>query len=544
MKTKYPVNVVVAPIIIALAIVTGIFIGRYYQSNKTENMFYIYPRTDKLSNVVNYITREYVDPINKDRIIESTIPKILSELDPHSQYLPASELSKMNEPLEGNFSGIGVQFNMLNDTLVVIKTIANGPSEKVGILAGDRILIVDGDTMAGRNISSDSIVSRLKGPKGTLVNVGVERKNVKNNIFFDIIRDDIPLHSLDIAYMVRPEIGYIKLNKFSRTTFEEFSEGVIKLLGQGMTKLILDLRGNGGGYLDAAVRIADQFLEQGQLIVYTEGHARQRQEYRASKGGLCKDVDVAILIDEGSASASEILAGAIQDNDRGTIIGRRSFGKGLVQEQNLLHDGSAIRLTIARYYTPTGRCIQKPYENGHEDEYFLDLSNRYLNGEFSERDSIKFNDSLKFTTPGGKIVYGGGGIMPDLFVPLDTLGVTDYLVDVRNRGLIYRFSLQYTDDHRNELQNLSTIEQIDSYLRDKKTFEEFLSFAEKNDVPPNKKEIDESKEILTTQLYAYIIRNILDDEGFYPAIESIDNTLLKAIDVMKSTPTMYASEEE
>lgn len=544
MKTKYPVSILIAPILFAIAIVIGIFIGRYYKSSEAENMFYIYPRTDKLSNVMNYITREYVDPIDKNEIIENTIPKILSELDPHSQYLPASELARVNEPLEGNFSGIGVQFNMLNDTLVVIKTIANGPSEKVGILAGDRILIVDGDTVAGKKISSDSIVSRLKGPKGTNVSVGVERQSVENLIYFDIIRDDIPLYSMDIAYMVRPNIGYIKLNKFSRTTFEEFSEGVVKLLGQGMTQLILDLRGNGGGYLDAAVRIADQFLEQGQLIVYTEGNARQRQEYRASKGGLCKDIEVVILIDEGSASASEILAGAIQDNDRGLIIGRRSFGKGLVQEQNMLHDGSAIRLTIARYYTPTGRSIQKPYENGNEYDYFHELSDRYLNGEYSEKDSIKFNDSLKYTTPGGKVVYGGGGIMPDIFVPIDTTGVTDYLVDVRNRGLIYRFSLQYTDNHRKELENFSTNEQINTFLNKKNTFSEFIKFAEKNNVPVNKEEIKISKEILETQLYAYIIRNILDDEGFYPSIENIDTTLLKAIDVLRASDTMYASEQK
>ena len=542
MKTKYPVSVLIAPIVLAIALIIGIFIGRYYKSSEAENMFYIYPRTDKLTNVMNYITREYVDAIDKDEIVETTIPKILSELDPHSQYLPAQDIERVNEPLEGNFSGIGVQFNMLNDTLVVIKTIANGPSEKVGILAGDRILVVDGDTMAGKKIRSDSIVSRLKGPKGTNVNVGIERSNVESLIYFDIIRDDIPLYSMDIAYMVRPEMGYLKLNKFSRTTFEEFSEGVVKLLGQGMNQLILDLRGNGGGYLDAAVRIADQFLVEGQLIVYTEGNARQRQEYRASKGGLCKDIEVIVLIDEGSASASEILAGAIQDNDRGTIIGRRSFGKGLVQEQNMLQDGSAIRLTIARYYTPTGRSIQKPYENGNEEDYYHELSTRYLNGEFSERDSIKFNDTLEYITPGGKTVYGGGGIMPDIFVPIDTSGVTAYLVDVRNRGLIYRFSLKYTDDHRKELQNLSSINQINSYLDKNRTFTAFIKYAAKNNVAANTKEIETSKEILKTQLHAYIIRNVLDDEGFYPAIESIDTTLLKAIDVFKSEREMYAEE--
>jgi len=541
MDNKYSIKTILSPIILALAIVIGIMIGRFYKSTRSSNLLHIYPHTEKISNILNYIQNEYVDPIDKSELEEKTIPLILSELDPHSQYVPARDLTEVNEPLEGNFSGIGVQFNMLNDTLIVLKTIANGPSEKVGILAGDRILIVDGDTLAGKRISSDSIVNRLKGPRGTQVEVGVQRKKVKNLLYFDIIRDNIPLYSMDIAYMVRSDIGYIKLNKFSRTTFEEFSEGIIKLLGQGMTKLILDLRGNGGGYLDAAVHIADQFLNEGQLIVYTEGNARQRQEYKASKGGLCNGLEVAILIDEGSASASEILAGAIQDNDRGIVIGRRSFGKGLVQEQKVFPDGSAIRLTIARYYTPTGRCIQKPYENGNNEDYFMDLPNRFVHGELNEKDSIQFTDSLKYHTPGGKTVFGGGGIMPDIFVPIDTSGVTDYLIDVRNRGLIYRFSLQYTDDHRKELQNYINNEQINNYLDRKNTFRDFIEFAAKNEVPVNAKEIAISKEILKTQLYAYIIRNILDDKGFYPAIENIDNTLQEAIKLL-STKSIYASE--
>ena len=538
-KFKNTFRTIITPFLFAVAIIAGILIGRYYKSSQRDNMFYIYPRTDKLTNVTNYITQEYVDPIDKNALIEKTIPKILAELDPHSQYLPASELESVSEPLEGNFSGIGVQFNMLNDTLVIIKTIANGPSEKVGILAGDRILIVDGDTVAGKNIPSDSIVKKLKGPKGTRVRVGILRDQISDLLYFDITRDNIPLYSMDIAYMIRPGIGYIRLNNFSRTTFEEFSEGVIKLLGQGMQSLILDLRGNGGGYLDPAVRIADQFLDEGKLIVYTEGNARPRQEYRASKGGICKDIDVIVLIDEGSASASEILAGALQDNDRGLIVGRRSFGKGLVQEQNVFPDGSAIRLTIARYYTPTGRCIQKPYENGEDEAYYHELSDRYIHGEFTEKDSIQFNDSLKYTTPGGKVVYGGGGIMPDVFVPIDTVGVTSYLINVRNRGLIYRYALEFTEQNRKELEKTTDFEEINSYLDRKKVFDKFIAFAAKNSVPQNKKEIAVSKEILQVQLYAYIIRNIFDNQGYYPAIEKIDSTLLKAIDII-SKRNMYA----
>jgi carboxyl-terminal processing protease len=535
MNRKYSVRLILTPVLFAVAIVIGIIIGRYYKSSQTENMFYIYPRADKLTNILNYISREYVDPINKEDLIERAIPKILTELDPHSQYLPASELQSINEPLEGKFSGIGVQFNMLDDTLVVLKTVANGPSEKIGVLAGDRILVVDGDTVAGKKFPSDSIVRKLKGPRGTTVNVGIQRRKLKELIYFNITRDNIPLYSMDVAYMTRPGIGYIKLNTFARTTFEEFSQGVNQLLGEGMEKLILDLRGNGGGYMEPAIQIADQFLEEGKLIVYTKGNSRPRQEYRSTAGGLCKDLPLTILIDEGSASASEILAGAIQDNDRGTIIGRRSFGKALVQEQNEFPDGSAIRLTIARYYSPTGRCIQKPYSNGNEEAYYMELSNRYLHGEFTEVDSIKFDDSLRFVTPGGKTVYGGGGIMPDIFTPIDTIGVTNYLMEVRNRGLIYRFALQFSDNYRKSLEEINSLNEFYTFLDGKKVFAQFIAFAAKNDVPVNKKDIAVSQEILKVQLYANIIRNTIDNRGFYPAIEQIDNTLLRAIEEYSKT---------
>jgi carboxyl-terminal processing protease len=528
MNRKYTQKVILAPLVIAIAIVSGILIGKNYKSGQQPSTFYIYPRTDKLSNVLNYIERGYVDKIDKDKLIEDAIPKILSALDPHSQYIPAKDLQEVNEPLEGNFSGIGVQFNMLNDTLVVLKTIANGPSEKVGILAGDRILIVNKDTVAGKKMPSDSIVGMLKGPRGTEVKVGIQRKNVKKILYFDIIRDNIPLYSMDVAYMIRPTIGYIKLNKFARNTFEEFLEGTSKLMKEGMKSMVLDLRGNGGGYLDAAVNIAEQFLEEGQLIVYTEGHSRPRQEYKAAKGGACQGIKLVVLIDEGSASASEILAGAIQDNDRGLIIGRRSFGKGLVQEQNQFSDGSAIRLTIARYYTPTGRCIQKPYAHGDEENYYMDISNRYKHGEFAVQDSIKFVDSLKFTTPRGKIVYGGGGIMPDIFIPLDTIGLTNYLMEIRNSGLIYSFSLEYADNQRKELSQFANYKDIIGFLNHNNVLDKFIAYVTKNKIPFNSKELNVSKTVLKTQLYAFIIRNILDNDGFYPTIESIDNTLLRA----------------
>jgi carboxyl-terminal processing protease len=523
---------VYVPILLAVAVILGIMIGRYYNGSNAENKFIIIPKANKLDNVINYIENEYVDEISKNDLIEKTIPKILEELDPHSQYIPAAELEKVNEPLEGNFSGIGIQFNILNDTLVVIQTIPNGPSQKVGILAGDRITKVDGEIVAGKKMPSDSIVGRLRGPKGTEVHVDVLRRNVAKPLGFDIIRDNIPLYSVDVAYMISDRIGFIKLNKFSATTQEEFVEAVSKLRDKGMKKLILDLRENGGGYMNAAIFIADQFLNGNELIVYTKGKARQKVDYKSTPGGLCTDLKLTIIIDENSASASEILAGAIQDNDRGTIVGRRSFGKGLVQEQKPLSDGSALRLTIARYYTPTGRSIQKPYRKNLND-YYGDINERYIHGELQNADSNKFSDSLKFVTPGGKIVYGGGGIMPDIFVPIDTLGVSDYYLDVRNQGLLYRFSLNYADDNRKVLSTLKTSDEFVKYLENQNVLQKFIAFTGKQGVKEKPKDIRISGKLLKVQLDAYIARNFLDNDGFYPIIQEIDNTLEKAVETLK-----------
>jgi carboxyl-terminal processing protease len=516
--------VIYFPIIVAVAIILGILTGRYFNGSNAENKFIIIPKANKLDNVLNIIENEYVDDVSKTNLIENTIPLILEELDPHSQYIPAVELQKVNEPLEGNFSGIGIQFNMLNDTLVVIQTIANGPSQKVGILPGDRIIRVNGETVAGNNMPSDSIVKRLKGPKGTDVHVDVMRRNVKELLGFDIIRDNIPLYSVDVDYMLSDDIGYLSLNKFSATTDQEFIAAISRLREQGMKKLILDLRGNGGGYMNAAVYIADQFLSGNELIVYTQGKARSKQEFRSTPGGLCIDIELVILIDEYSASASEILAGAIQDNDRGIIVGRRSFGKGLVQEQKTLSDGSALRLTIARYYTPTGRSIQKPY-NKDIGEYYSDLNERFTHGELANADSNKFADSLKFITSGGKVVYGGGGIMPDIFVPLDTSGFTDYYLQIRNRGLLYRFSLKYADENRKTLSSLQTPDEFISYLAKQNVFHKFIDYATSEGVQEVPKEIRISEKIMKVQLNAFITRNFLDNNGYYPIIREIDTTL-------------------
>lgn len=526
--------VILTPIFLAIAIVLGIFVGMGFNNKTTpSNRFIIYPRIDKLNSVLNYIEEDYVDTVDKDELIDAAIPMLLKELDPHSIYIPAKDLKTVREPLEGNFSGIGVQFNMQNDTVAIIKTISNGPSEKIGILPGDRIVTVDKDTVAGVKMPSDSIVKRLKGPRGTNVDVGIHRRGVDELIHFDIVRDNIPLTSVDVSYMVTDSIGFIKISKFSRTTFDEFLASAEYLKNQGMTKLIIDLRDNSGGYMDQAINIADQFLEEDKMIVYTEGKARPRKESHATANGICLDTEVVIILNEWSASASEILAGAIQDNDRGTIIGRRSFGKGLVQEERVFKDGSAMRLTIARYYTPTGRSIQKPYENGYDD-YYADINTRFNHGELLTRDSIYFEDTLKYKTPEGKIVYGGGGIMPDIFIPIDTVGITNYFTRIRNMGLVYRFAFQYTDRNREKLSSFEDYKELQEYLEKNNVMrKEFVNYAKEKGVQPKWDEIKISEKYITTQLYAYISRNIFDNSGFYPILQEIDNTQQKGIEVLQ-----------
>jgi len=516
------------PILLALTLATGIFVGLRLKANIENRQFLIYPRADKIGTVLNYITNEYVDSVDYSRISGDAINAMLKDLDPHSLYIPASELQAVNEPLEGNFSGIGVQFNMQNDTVAIIQTVANGPSERVGIRPGDRIIKVDDTVVAGVKMATDDIIKKLKGPRGTRVKVGILRRGTPKLIDFEITRDQIPIYSVDVAYMINPKVGYIKISTFARTTHDEFIQGVEKLHKQGMKRLIVDLRGNGGGYMDAATSIADEFLGDNQMIVYTEGRGRPRAVIKATPGGVCVNDSAIILIDEWSASASEILAGAIQDNDRGLIVGRRSFGKGLVQEQIPLSDGSALRLTVARYYTPTGRCIQKPYKDGTE-AYYHELIERYSKGEFNQADSNKFNNKLKYRTPKGRIVYGGGGIMPDVFVPLDTTGITDWLAQVRNRGLGYSFAFQYTDNNRTALTKCGNVQDLITYLNHQDLLRQFLTFASQKGVRTVPSQVELSRTLIETELKAYIARNIFDNEGFYPVVRTIDNTLEKAI---------------
>lgn len=523
-----------APLIIAIAIIAGLFLGRYLYSdvnNKTNNIFEI-NSSNKLSSLLDIIERDYVDSVNMNKLVEQAIPEVLAELDPHSIYIPAKDIQRIEEPMKGSFDGIGIQFNMQKDTVLVISVISGGPSEKVGILPGDRIVTINDSIFAGKGLSTDEIIKNLKGERGTIVKVGVKRHGVKDLIQFEIERDKIPLYSIDVSYMVNKNIGYIKISRFAQTTYIEFVQAIEKLKAKGMKKLILDLRGNTGGYLNQATKICDEFLKKDKLIVYTEGKARPRTNYYASDNNLYTNDPLIVLVDTWSASASEIIAGAIQDNDRGTIIGRRTFGKGLVQEPMVFKDKSVIRLTIARYYTPTGRCIQKSYEN--KKAYETEIMERMRHGEFEEKDSIQFNDSLKYTTPKGKIVYGGGGIMPDIFVPVDTTGNSKYFQKASSTGAIYRFALDYTDKNRQTLSQLKTADEISRYLDNNQILKKFITYAKnKHKISPQKNDLQISGRIIKTQVKAYIARNIIDNEGFYPIIQELDNVLIKAIDEIK-----------
>ncbi len=456
------------------------------------------------------------------------IKGMLEVLDPHSSYISAAEFHEVNDPLLGSFEGIGISFRIEKDTITVINPISGGPSEKVGLMAGDRIVNID-DSLAIQ-ITNIEAIKKLKGKKGTKVKVGIYRRGIPRLIDFTITRDVIPTYSLDVAYMVNDDIGYIKLNKFSAKTYEEFYDAVADLQGQGMSKLILDLRNNAGGYLGAAIGISDEFLDDGKLIVYTEGKNRPRNYAFATKNGKLLDSEIVILIDEGSASASEIVAGALQDNDKGLIIGRRSFGKGLVQEQMGLPDGSALRLTVARYYTPTGRSIQKPYTKENFDDYYHESMSRYTNGEMHHADSIHFNDSLKYTTPGGRIVYGGGGIMPDIFVPLITDTIHTYYNILANKGLIFQFAFDYTDRNRSRLNSITDFETFDRKFKvSQKDFSELVAYADDKGIEGAKEEIAVSKEKIKTLFKAFVGRNVLDEKGFYPIYHQVDTTFKRAV---------------
>ena len=515
-----------SPIIFALVLIGGVWLGYSLNFSSSNNAL----ETNKFNLILHQIEELYVDSLAKEDIVEKAVENLLTELDPHSSYIPAKDLEAINEPMEGSFNGIGVEFNLKNDTILVVAPISGGPSQRVGIQSGDKIISVDGDVIAGTGLTNQKVFNLLRGERGTKVVVGILRVGEEELIDFEITRGKIPIHSIDVAYMIDREMGYIKVNRFSATTYKEFKEASEELLNEGMQKLLLDLRNNPGGYLGAAINIANEFLGDNKLIVYTEGRSRDKEEYYSNKSGRLLDTEVVVLIDEGSASASEIVAGALQDNDRGTVAGRRSFGKGLVQEQFEHHDGSAFRITTQRYYTPTGRCIQKPYENGDKDSYDKDWMTRFESGELTSKDSIHFVDSLMFFTPKGKIVYGGGGIMPDVFIPLDTNSYHNSIAKANRRDLIRSFAFDYTNQNRAKLEALNLEVFIQFFEIDANTWNNLAKQCAKAGVELQMSEWTlEDKKIISTQLKAFIARNIWNDAGFYPVIHQIDKTFQKAI---------------
>jgi carboxyl-terminal processing protease len=525
------------PIAFAVVLAGGIWLGAYLQPdgpNYTINLSGASGNSKKITNLLNYVADEYVDSVDMEGLTESAIISLLDQLDPHSGYIPARDLAAMNQPLQGNFDGIGVEFNIISDTIVVVAPISGGPSEKLGIRAGDRIVQIEDSTVAGIGIRNEDVISKLRGERGTKVRIKVERKGQKQLLEFTIVRDKIPIYSVDAGYMLNTTVGYIKVSRFAATTYDEFMEKLQKLKKQGMTKLVLDLRGNPGGYLNAAIAISDELLPKGKLIVYTEGRKRPRQDSYATAQGAFEQQPIAVLIDEGSASASEIVAGAVQDNDRGTILGRRSFGKGLVQEQADLPDGSAVRLTIARYYTPTGRSIQRPYSK--EENYYGDLTNRLEHGELYEADSIKVNSEDRFTTPAGKVVFGGGGIMPDVFIPLDTSDYSIYHNKLLSAGLIREFALELASGRQEELKKYRTVKEF--MVGFKITDSEFASLTQlavKRDIRATAENVFRARRGIERNLRALIARGIWNGDGYFPVINADDNAVTEAVKLLEQT---------
>lgn len=535
MNNNYKRILLFLPIFLAVVLAGGIFIGKQMapfglvdlSAKRGLDVF------SKLNQVMRYIEEDYVDTVNLEKISESAIEELLQSLDPHSYYIPVEDYNAVNDPLEGNFDGIGVEFRITDDTIMIVNPLGGGPSEKLGIMAGDRIIKVDTTVVAGVGVDNQMVMKLLKGPKGTKVNVGVLRPGNKNVIDFTITRDEIPLYSVESAYLLDNVTGYIKISRFAKNTHEEFLEAVSNLQENGMENIIVDLRNNGGGFLTSATRLADEFLPTNKMIVYTEGKSRPKQEFYATSNGELEETPVVILINEGSASASEILAGAIQDNDRGFVIGRRSFGKGLVQEGIQWPDGSAIRLTVARYYTPTGRSIQKSYEEGL-DAYNNEAYERFNTGEMQSEDSVHFEDSLKYVTPGGKIVYGGGGIMPDVFIPVDTNGFSDYFGKLNYRGIFFQFSFEFVDKNRKELLGRYTSAEsfINRFNIDKKMISEFEKYAEEKGVEKDTAGLELSLTLIKNRIKATVGRNLFGEEVFYPVINELDTTIKEALSII------------
>ncbi len=533
------------PIIIAASIVVGILIGTFYANLFSNNrLSIINTSSNKLNDLLRIVDDQYVDTVKMTDLVEKAMPQILAELDPHSTYIPAKDIEATTSELKGHFSGIGVSFTIQHDTIYISDVIKGGPSEKVGLMPGDRIVSVNDTTFVGKEVTNTSTMAKLKGPKGTEVKLGIYRRGVKDILSFTIVRGDIPIKSVDAAYMLNDKTGYIKINKFGETTYAEMIIGIATLAQDGFENLIIDLRDNTGGYMGACIQMVNEFLPKDRMIVYTSGRKSPRQDYLSDGRGTNQQTPLVVLINESSASASEIFAGAIQDNDRGTIIGRRSFGKGLVQQPIEFKDGSAMRLTIARYYTPSGRCIQKPYSNGKDEDYEMDIINRFDHGEFFSQDSIRQNEDEIYHTALGRVVYGGGGIMPDVFVPQDTVGYTSYYSTVVNNRLHNEFTFQYTDNNRELLSKYDNYKSMLAYLKRQNLVENFVRFAETRDVKRRNLMINKSHKLLERLIYGGIIYNMLGTEEYVAYLNQDDPTVKKALEILTNGQAFPQASEE
>lgn len=530
MNKKRNIGFVLIPLVLAIGVVGGVFIGKYLSVSRLS------PSEAKLRTIVDLIDNEYVDRIDVDSLLSSVVPDLLAGLDPHSVYFTPEELRSANEDMDGHFSGVGVSFQIVNDTVVVVDVVAGGPAEKMGLMNGDKIVAANDSVLTGKKATQENVFKTLRGPKGTKVALKVKRSNSAKLLDFEVVRDDIPVNSVDAVYLADPKngIGYLKVSKFGRNTFEEFYMALHELAAAGAKSFVIDLRGNSGGFLDQVILMANEFLPDDRIIVSTNGKLSENRSIAMSDGnGHFQNIPIAVLIDEYSASASEIFAGAIQDNDRGLVIGRRSFGKGLVQHQIELPDSSAIRLTVARYYTPSGRCIQKPYERGADGKYVMDIVDRFRHGEFYNEDSIKLDKSKLFLTNGGRKVYGGGGIMPDVFVPEDTTGFTSYYVSVSNKGLITKYAFEVAEKYRSLTNNVKSIEELERLIpRDQTLLEGFVDYAARNGVPARWYYINKSRDLILNLLKAQIARNVLGYNGLIQMLNQEDVTVKKAIELL------------
>ena len=548
------------PTLTIVCLLIGFLVGNAVSNKVNAQRFYIQngmlfqQPESKVDQLLQLMNQAYVDPINVDSITDEVMMELVKRLDPHSAYIPKEDLEMVNSELSASFSGIGVQFSIQNDTVQVVSVISGGPSEGIGVLAGDKIVIVNDSNFTGKTITNERVMHALRGPKGTEVKIGVMRSGTTEILPFTITRGEIPIHSVDAKFIIEAKkapqnatsvfgdpaeamkIGFVRVNRFGENTYDEFIAAMASLKGQGATAYIVDLRENSGGFMDQAIKMANEFLGKGDMIVYSEGRSYPRYEARANGSGRFQREKLVVLIDNFSASASEIFAGAMQDNDRAIIVGRRSFGKGLVQQQIPFADGSAVRLTVARYYTPSGRSIQKPYKMGEGEDYAMDLINRFEHGEFYSADSVQIADSTVYLTKNGRVVRGGGGIMPDVFVGRDTTLYTPYFNQVVNRAYTYQFAYQYTDRHRKELSKYKDWQSLEKHLLKANWLDEFVAFAQKKGVEPNPEQLAKSKPLLVRLVNAYIVRNILNDEGFFPLFERDDDVTIKAVEHLTTSP--------